>query len=161
MKTICADYFRLILVKVNNMDKPVVIGFYGYSDSGKTVLVERLIQELTSRGKKIVAIKQSSHSVSMDTQGKDTCRFTQAGADPVVLSTPIETDIKINKSMEIDEIIKFITTFQLVDFIFVESVRDAEIRKIRLGDIELRENTIWTYDGNFEELVNKILNGGE
>ena len=153
--------FRLILVKDNNMGKPIVIGFYGYSDSGKTTLIERLIKELTLRGKKIAAIKQSSHPVSMDSQGKDTCRFTQAGADPVILSSSIETDIKIKKSIEIDEIIKFITTIQPVDIIFVESARDAKIRKIRIGDIELRENTFCTYDGNFEELVNKIVNGGE
>ena len=143
------------------MDKPIVIGFYGYSDSGKTTLIEQLINELSLRGKKIAAIKQSIHPVSMDSQGKDTFRFTQAGADSVVLSSSIETDIKINKSLGIDEIIKFITAIQQVDIIFVESARDEEIRKIRIGAIELRENTIWTYDGNFEELVNKILNGGE
>ncbi|MDP2965620.1 MAG: molybdopterin-guanine dinucleotide biosynthesis protein B [Pelolinea sp.] len=143
------------------MGKPIVIGFYGYSDSGKTTLIERLIQELTLRGKKIAAIKQSSHPVSMDSQGKDTCRFTQAGADPVVLSSSIETNIKFNKALGIDEIIKFITTIQQVDIIIIESARDAEIMKIRIGDIELRENTFWTYNGNFEELVNKIVNGGE
>jgi len=145
----------------NAMGKPIVIGFYGFSDSGKTKLIEKLIQELTSRGKKIAAIKQSSHPASMDIPGKDTYRFTHAGANPVVLSSSIETDIKINKSLGIDEIIKFITTVQQVDIIIVESARNTEIRKIRIGDIELREKTIWTYDGNFDDLVNKVLNGGE
>jgi len=145
----------------NAMEKPIVIGFYGFSDSGKTKLIEKLIQELTSRGKKIAAIKQSSHPASMDIPGKDTYRFSQSGADPVVLSSSMETDIKIQKPLGIDEIIKFISTIQDVDIIIVESARNTEIRKIRIGDIELRENTIWTYDGNFEGLVHKILNGGE
>jgi molybdopterin-guanine dinucleotide biosynthesis protein B len=143
------------------METPFVIGFYGYSDSGKTTLIERLIEELTLRGKKVSAIKQSSHPVSMDTGGKDTFRFTRAGADPVVLSSSIETDFKISRPLGINEIIQCITAIQPVDIIIIESARDAEIKKIRLGDIELRENTVWTYNGNFEELVNKIVNGGE
>jgi molybdopterin-guanine dinucleotide biosynthesis protein B len=143
------------------METPFIIGFYGYSDSGKTTLIERLIKELALRGKKVSAIKQSSHPVSMDTEGKDTFRFTRAGADPVVLSSSIETDIKISKPLGINEIIQCITAIQPVDIIIIESARDTEIKKIRIGDIELRENTVWTYDGNFEELVNKLLNGGE
>ena len=80
------------------MKKPIIVGFYGYSNSGKTTLIERLIQELVSRGKKVSAIKQSGHPVSLDTEGKDTHRFSKAGADPVILSSTIETNIMFNKS---------------------------------------------------------------
>jgi molybdopterin-guanine dinucleotide biosynthesis protein B len=142
------------------MKKPIVLGFYGYSNSGKTTLIEKLIRELTSKGKKVSAIKQSGHPVSMDTEGKDTYRFSMAGANPVVLSSSIETTIKFYEPLEINEIIKLITTINKPDIIIIESARDAEIRKIRVGDIELRKNTIWTYNGNFEELVEKIFNGG-
>ena len=143
------------------MKKPTTIGFYGYSNSGKTTLIERLIQELCRRGMKIAAIKQSAHPVSMDSEGKDTFRFTKAGADPVILSSEIETNIKFNKSLGIDEIIKLISGINKPDIIIIESARDTKIRKIRIGDIELRENTFWTYSGNFDELVEKILNGGK
>ncbi len=125
------------------------------------MLIERLIRELILIGKKVAAIKQSGHPVSMDVEGKDTFRFTQAGADPVVLSSSIETNIKFNKTLEIDEVIKIIPSIQPIDIIIVESARDAEINKIRIGTIELRENTFWTYNGNFEELVEKILSGGK
>ena len=143
------------------MKKPVIVGLYGYSNSGKTTLLERLIRELCGRGMKIAAIKQSAHPVSMDSEGKDTFRFTKAGANPVVLSSEIETNIKFNKSLGIDELIKIISSINKPDLIIIESARDTKIRKIRIGDIELRENTFWTYSGNFDELVEKILNGGK
>jgi molybdopterin-guanine dinucleotide biosynthesis protein B len=139
------------------MIKPIAVGFYGYSDRGKTTLIEKLIKELTLKGKKVSAIKQSGHPVSMDSEGKDTFRFSKAGANPVVLSSLIETTIKFKNPLETDEIIALITTINNPDIIIIESARDTKIRKIRIGDIELRDNTIWTYNGNFEELVNKIL----
>jgi molybdopterin-guanine dinucleotide biosynthesis adapter protein len=143
------------------MKKPIVIGFYGYSNSGKTTLIERLIRVLIGKSMKVAAIKQSGHPVSMDSDGKDTYRYTKAGADPVVLSTSIETTIKFNNSLEICEIIEMLRKYSEPDVILVESARDAEIRKIRIGDIKLRENTFWTYNGNFEDLLEKILNGGK
>ncbi len=143
------------------MKKPVIVGFYGYSNSGKTTLVERLIREFVSKGKKVSAIKQSGHPVSMDTEGKDTQRFSKAGAQPVILASTIETDFIFNKPLVLQEIIELITTIDQPDIILIESVRDAEILKIRIGDIEIRENTIWTYDGNFDKLIEKIINGGK
>jgi len=143
------------------MKKPIIVGFYGYSNSGKTTLIEKLIKELNLRGKKVSAIKQSGHPVSMDSEGKDTFRFSLAGANPVVLSSSIETSIKTNKQLKIKEITELITKINRPDIIIIESARDSEIIKIRIGGIELRDNTIWTYNGNFEELVGKILDGGK
>ena len=143
------------------MKKPIVVGFYGYSNSGKTTLIERLIKELVSRGNKVSAIKQSGHAVSLDIEGKDTHRFSKAGADPVILSSTIETDIMVHKPLEINEILELIATINKPDLIIIESAKDTETHKIRVGDIEIRENTIWTYDGNFELLIEKILNGGK
>ena len=142
-------------------NKPIVVGFYGFSNSGKTMLIEQLIGELISRGKKVSAIKQSGHPVSLDTEGKDTHRFSKEGADPVILSSTVATNVMFNKPLETKEIIDLITTINKPDIIIIESVRDKDIMKIRIGDIEIRENTIWTYDGNFELLIEKILNGGK
>lgn len=142
------------------MNKPIIFGFYGYSNSGKTSLIERVIKELTEQGRQISVIKQSGHSVSMDTPGKDTYRFTLAGAGLVVLASESETSIIINKQLPIREIIKINAKINEMDIILVESARDAEFKKIRIGDIALRENTIWTYDGDFNKLINLIKNGG-
>ena len=69
------------------MGKPVpVIGLVGYSGSGKTTFLEKLIVELKSRRYKIGVIKHTHHSVEFDQPGKDAWRHARAGADFVGLA---------------------------------------------------------------------------
>lgn len=71
------------------MGKPVpVIGLAGYSGSGKTTFLEKLIIELKSRGYRIGVIKHTHHDVEFDQPGKDTWRHARAGADFVALAAP-------------------------------------------------------------------------
>jgi len=57
-----------------------IISLVGKSSSGKTTLLEKLIGELKQRGLKVAIVKHSHHADDLDTQKKDTWRFTQAGA---------------------------------------------------------------------------------
>ena len=57
-----------------------IISFVGHSGSGKTTLLEKLVLELTRRGLRVATIKHAHHTVQFDTQGKDSWRYTQAGA---------------------------------------------------------------------------------
>lgn len=71
------------------MRKPVpVIGLAGYSGSGKTTFLEKLIIELKSRGYRIGVIKHTHHDVEFDQPGKDAWRHARAGADFVALAAP-------------------------------------------------------------------------
>lgn len=67
---------------------PPVIGLAGYSGSGKTTFLEKLLAELKSRGYRIGVIKHTHHNVDFDQPGKDTWRHARAGADFVALATP-------------------------------------------------------------------------
>ncbi|MDO8926280.1 MAG: molybdopterin-guanine dinucleotide biosynthesis protein B [Sideroxyarcus sp.] len=66
---------------------PSVITFVGHSGSGKTTLVEKLIRELCKRGVKVATIKHAHHDVQLDTPGKDSWRYSQAGAAMSMLVT--------------------------------------------------------------------------
>jgi len=65
-----------------------IVAVVGFSESGKTRLVVRLIRELKSRGLRVAAVKRCSHGFSLDTEGKDTSDFTAAGADGVAMVSP-------------------------------------------------------------------------
>ena len=67
--------------------KPFVIGIEGFSGSGKTTLTEKLIPYFKSKGYMIAVIKHDAHGFDMDREGKDTFRFTAAGADLVMISS--------------------------------------------------------------------------
>ncbi len=68
------------------MTPPVFI-FVGHSNSGKTTFVEKLIPQLTDRGKRVATIKHAHHKVELDSEGKDSWRYKNAGADMSMLVT--------------------------------------------------------------------------
>jgi len=68
------------------MSPPVFI-FVGHSNSGKTTFIERLIPELTRRGLRVATIKHAHHKVQLDTEGKDSWRYKNAGAALSMLVT--------------------------------------------------------------------------
>ncbi|MBF0293082.1 MAG: molybdopterin-guanine dinucleotide biosynthesis protein B [Nitrospinae bacterium] len=63
-----------------------ILAITGSSGSGKTTLIERLIQGVSGRGLRVGAVKRSHHQVDVDTAGKDSHRFREAGANPVALA---------------------------------------------------------------------------
>jgi molybdopterin-guanine dinucleotide biosynthesis protein MobB len=65
-----------------------IVAVVGFSESGKTRLIVRLIRELTARGLRVSAVKRCSHGFSLDTEGKDTADFSRAGADTVAMVSP-------------------------------------------------------------------------
>jgi molybdopterin-guanine dinucleotide biosynthesis protein B len=66
---------------------PPVFIFVGHSNSGKTTFIERLIPELTRRGLRVATIKHAHHKVQLDTEGKDSWRYKNAGAALSMLVT--------------------------------------------------------------------------
>ena len=63
------------------------IGIIGYSNSGKTTLIEKLIPLFTARGLRVAAIKNAHHGFDMDRPGKDSFRYREAGAAQVLIAT--------------------------------------------------------------------------
>ena len=72
---------------------PKVFSIVGHSGSGKTTLVEKLIRELSGRGLRVATIKHAHHKVVLDTPGKDSYRYKQAGAVMSMLVTTNELQL--------------------------------------------------------------------
>ena len=133
-----------------------IIGIYGKSNTGKTTLIVDTIKQLSNEGYNIASIKLSDKKIEIDSKGKDTWKHGKAGAKVVVLSSINETDFLIKEQKEISKIIDIINQTGKYDLIIVESANDNFIPKIRIGNIEKRDNTILTYSGNFEKLIEVI-----
>lgn len=69
---------------------PLLYSFVGKSGVGKTTLIVKLLQELKARGVRVAVVKHHAHTTPIDTPGKDSWRFSEAGADLVVVSSPVE-----------------------------------------------------------------------
>ena len=61
---------------------PLIVGITGVKNSGKTTLMEKLIQALSARGLKVASIKHDAHQFVADTPGTDSYRHKAAGALP-------------------------------------------------------------------------------
>jgi len=62
-----------------------VFGFAGYSNAGKTTLIEALIARFVARGLRVSLIKHAHHGFDIDRPGKDSFRHREAGATEVML----------------------------------------------------------------------------
>ena len=72
---------------------PNVFIFVGHSGCGKTTLIEKLLRELSGRGLRVAVIKHAHHRVVLDTPGKDSWRYKQAGAAISMLVTANELQL--------------------------------------------------------------------
>jgi molybdopterin-guanine dinucleotide biosynthesis protein MobB len=70
-------------------DNLAVFGICGWSGAGKTTLIEKMVRVLAGKGIKVAVVKRDVHGLQVDTPGKDSDRFFQAGAD-VALRGPGE-----------------------------------------------------------------------
>jgi len=64
-----------------------IIGFIGYSNTGKTTLIEKLIPLFTARGHRVSTVKNAHHGFDMDRPGKDSYRYREAGSQQVLIAT--------------------------------------------------------------------------
>ncbi len=67
------------------MQTPRVLGIVGWSGSGKTVLVTRLIPHFVQQGLKVATLKHAHHAFDVDTPGKDSYEHRKAGASEVII----------------------------------------------------------------------------
>jgi molybdopterin-guanine dinucleotide biosynthesis adapter protein len=109
------------------MEQPPIplLTVIGKSKSGKTTLLERLIRELSQRGYRLASVKHHSHpGFEIDTPGKDSWRFAQAGSRQVVVAAPdrFATYRTLDRELNLDEIAAEIRG---VDLILVEGYKRA------------------------------------
>ena len=140
------------------MKKPKILGFYGKSNIGKTSLIIKLINRLSADGLNISTVKITDKNIELDTKGKDTWKHSKAGSNLVVLSSANETDYLVKKKQTINDIIENISNIGDFDIILVEGANDKKTPKIRLGNIKKRNNTVFSYDGDFEKLFEFVKN---
>ncbi len=78
---------------MNATNPPPILSIVGWSDEGKTTLLEKIIPELGHRGFRVGTIKHDSHGFDLDRPGKDSWRHKKAGAAVTVLSSPLQVGL--------------------------------------------------------------------
>lgn len=103
---------------------PLVSIVSARSGTGKTTFMEKLIGELVRRGYKVGAIKSDAHGFEIDVPGKDSWRFTQAGAVATAIVGPRKFALiqETKAKKDLDEVAGMM---EGVDLILVEGYKMA------------------------------------
>ncbi|MDO5693629.1 MAG: molybdopterin-guanine dinucleotide biosynthesis protein B [Pseudomonadota bacterium] len=111
-----------------------VIGFAGYSGSGKTHLVERIIPALKLRGLRVSVVKHAHHRFDIDHEGKDTFRHREAGAFEVVVASrtrlALMREFEQEAQLSVHHLIAEL--YDGVDWVLVEGFKESDLHKIEV-----------------------------
>ncbi|BAU28372.1 molybdopterin guanine dinucleotide biosynthesis accessory protein MobB [Aneurinibacillus soli] len=116
------------------MRTPPILQVVGYSNSGKTTLLCKLIADLSSRGIRIGTIKHDAHTFEVDKPGKDTFRHREAGAHVVSITSADKTAIMIQEHRSIEQLLPY---YSEVDLVLIEGYKFATYPKF----VVLRESS--------------------
>jgi len=122
-----------------------IICVCGQPHSGKTSIIEKIIKEMRKRRYEVCSAKDiHCQGFTMDTEGKTTWRYREAGAKIITARGGEETDIIFRESLSFEELIRF---FQ-GDFLITEGFeKEANVAKILCAE-KLEE---------LEELVSPLV----
>ena len=108
-----------------------IVAVVGPSGSGKTTLLAGLIPELRARGLNVGVIKHTHKDVTLDTEGKDTWTFAEAGAGAVGIVGPSRAAVFLGTAPRVEALAE--RFFAGADIVIVEGGKTvAGLKKISL-----------------------------
>ena len=136
-----------------------IIGVVGWKNTGKTTLIEKLINEFNNRNLTVSTIKHSHHNFSVDRQGTDSFRHFNAGAKETILASEKKwikfsrqmSDPKLNLDFLIEQIIP-------VDIVVVEGFKSSDHKKIEVVDLMSERKPLYETDKTICGLIINQLN---
>ena len=115
-----------------------VIGVAGFKNAGKTTLVEKLVTELTRRGRRVSTVKHAHHSFDIDHEGRDSFRHRKAGAAEVaVVSRSRWAIIHESRNEEEPSLADILAKLGPCDLVIVEGYKRDAHDKIEVRNLAL------------------------
>ena len=109
-----------------------IVSVIGNSESGKTTLIIKLVQELKSRGYRVATIKHVPQEVDFDEAGKDSWRHIQAGSEATAISSPDKIVLikPVTREPDLDEVAHLLG--EDYDIILTEGFKNGNAPKIEV-----------------------------
>ena len=131
-----------------------LFGIIGWSGSGKTDLICRLISSYKKKKITIGSIKHSHHNFEIDKKGKDSFNHILSGSEEVIIYNERKYALisnKLNKKIEFNEVIKKFS--KNIDLILVEGLKGLNINKIEVYRTKLNKSLLFKNDKNVKAIV--------
>ncbi len=125
------------------------IGIIGYSNTGKTTLIEKLIPLFRARGLAVSAIKNAHHGFDMDRPGKDSYRYREAGAGQVLIATGLRWALLTETPQRAAMLEELLQLLAPCDLVIVEGFKsEGHIPRIEVRRTANTEPPIFPHDPN-------------
>ena len=131
-----------------------VFGIVGWSGSGKTHLICRIIKYLNNKKLNISSIKHSHHNFEVDKKGKDSYEHLRSGSNEVVIYNEYKFAMitkKKNKQINLKDIINKFSTD--TDIILIEGLKKGPTKKIEVFKDSIKKPLLCLNDNNIKALV--------
>jgi molybdopterin-guanine dinucleotide biosynthesis protein MobB len=129
-------------------------GVTGWKNSGKTVLVERLVAEITGRGLTVATLKHAHHGFDVDQPGKDSHRHRAAGASQVLVASgrrwALMTELRGGPEPCLDALV---ARLDPVDLVLVEGYKRDRHPKIEVRRAATAQDLIAAGDETVEAVA--------
>lgn len=110
-----------------------IIGVAGWSNAGKTTLIEKLTRHFSAQGLRVATIKHTHHKFEIDKPGSDTTRHRLAGASETAIVSgsrvALIEEIEARGEPSLEDIVE---RLKPADLVFVEGYKSAAIPKIEV-----------------------------
>jgi molybdopterin-guanine dinucleotide biosynthesis protein MobB len=122
---------------------PPVVSIVAKSGTGKTTLLEKLISELKRRGYRVGAVKHDAHSFSIDHEGKDSWRLTEAGAETMLITSPQKIAMVRQNQGQEPSLLETIANYcGNLDIVLTEGFKRSSMPKIEVHRRERSEKLL-------------------
>ncbi len=111
---------------------PPIVSIIGKSEAGKTTLIQKLIQDLKSRGYRVATIKHVPQDLVFDERGKDSWRHVEAGSEMTAISSPEKLVLikPVAQALTVDEVARYFG--EDYDIILAEGFKESDTPKIEV-----------------------------
>ncbi len=114
------------------MNAKVVLGLLGWSGSGKTHLLTRLLPIFIARGLVVSTIKHAHHGFDLDQPGKDSHQHRTAGAREVLIASGKRWALMHELDGPEPELSELLTHLSPCDLVLVEGFKASPHPKIEV-----------------------------
>ena len=108
------EEYTYIRPEIQNEQNIPVISVTGWSGSGKTTWLERMIPALCKKGLRIAVLKHDAHQFEIDKDGKDTWRLSKAGTVMTGIISSQKAAWMENRRLSLDRMLQQVHDADLV-----------------------------------------------
>ena len=133
-----------------------ILGIVGWSGSGKTMLIERVLPLLRARGLSVSTVKHAHHGFDMDRPGKDSFRHRAAGAAETLVISDSRW-VLLAEATAPPPLETLLERMASVDLVLVEGFKSHPFPKLEVYRAALGKPPLWPTDPGVIAVATDVL----